>query len=61
MKKLIRWFAKLPIGLVAAHSIMLGVVLSAAEWDGWITWGHEASIVMVVPIIVWALLQRACR
>lgn len=59
MKNLILWFAKLPTGLIAAHSIMLGVVLSAAEREGWITWGHEASIVMVVPIVAWALLQRS--
>lgn len=61
MKILVRWFANLPITLVAAHSIMLGIVLSAAEWDGWISWGHEASIVMLVPIVAWALLQRSGR
>lgn len=49
------------MSLVAAHSVMLGIVLGAAEWDGWITWGHEASIVMAAPIVAWALLQRAGR
>ena len=58
MKNFARWFASLPITLVAAHSIMLGIVLSAAEWDGWISWGHEASIVMIAPIIAWVLFQR---
>jgi hypothetical protein len=61
MKAFIRWFASQPVSFVAAHSIMLGIVLSAAEWEGWITWGYEASIVMVVPIIAWVLLQRAGR
>lgn len=49
-----RWFAALPISIVGANSIMLGTLLSAAEYDGWITWGHEASVVMLIPIIVWA-------
>lgn len=31
---------------------MLGTLLSAAELDGWIDWGHEASIAMVVPILL---------
>jgi hypothetical protein len=35
-----RWLASLPISIVGAHSIMLGTLLSAAEYDGWITWGH---------------------
>ena len=61
MKNQIRWLARQPVSLVAAHSIMLGILFSAAEWDGWIGWGHEASIVMIVPIIVWALLQRSER
>lgn len=59
MKNLIRWFASQPVSLVTAQSIMLGILFSSAEWDGWIGWGHEASIVMIVPIIVWALLQRS--
>lgn len=45
-------FSALPITLVGAHSIMLGTLLSAAELDGWIDWGHEASIAMVVPILL---------
>ena len=45
-------FSALPIALVGAHAIMLGTLLSAAELDGWIDWGHEASIAMVVPILL---------
>lgn len=55
--RLFSWFAELPIGQVGTHSVMLGVLLSAAEWDGWIDWGHEASIVMVGPIAVWAVAR----
>lgn len=54
LKKPFRWFASLPISIVALHSIMLGTITSAAEYDGWITWGHEASGLMVVPILAWA-------
>ena len=55
--RLIRWFAALPIGLVATHSIMLGVLLSALEFEGWISWGHEGLLVAMAPIVVWVLLQ----
>lgn len=58
MIRFARWFAALPVSIVALHSIMLGTIASAAEYDGWITWGHEASGLMVVPIVVWAV--RAC-
>jgi len=61
MKCLVRWFASLPISIVALHSIMLGMITSAAEYDGWISWGHEASVLMVVPIVVWAVSVYACR
>lgn len=51
----VHWFASLPISIVALHSIMLGTITSAAEFDGWINWGHEASVLMVVPIVAWAV------
>lgn len=57
VRRFVAWFARLPIGVVGAHSVMLGVLLSAAEWDGWIDWGHEASIMMVVPIVGWVVLK----
>lgn len=61
LKTPFRWFASLPISIVALNSIMLGTITSAAEFDGWITWGHEASVLMVVPIVVWAVSVYACR
>lgn len=61
MKQLPRWFASLPISIVALHSIMLGTIASAAEYDGWITWGHEASGLMVVPIVVSVVCAYAVR
>jgi len=51
-------FASLPVSIVALHSIMVGTITSAAEYDGWITWGHEASVLMVVPIVLWVLCAR---
>ena len=55
MLRLARWFASIPISIVALHSIMVGTIASVAEYDGWITWGHEASGAMVLPIVAWAL------
>jgi len=51
----IRWFAALPISIVGSNAIMFGTLLSAAEYDGWITWGHEASVVMLLPIAICAV------
>lgn len=61
MKRLMRWFASLPVSIVALHSIILGTIASAAEYDGWITWGHEASVLMVVPIALWAVCVYVTR
>jgi hypothetical protein len=60
-RRFIRWYAGLPIGLVGAHSIFLGLLLSAAEWDGWVSWGHEASIIMVLPIALWIAATICAR
>lgn len=59
-------FASLPISIVGANSVMLGTLLSAAEYDGWIAWGHEASVVMMAPIAYWIACawwgaKRRCR
>lgn len=61
LKKLARWFASIPISIVALHSIMLGTLTSAGEYDGWISWGHEASVLMVVPIVASAACTYAAR
>ncbi len=61
MKRFIHWFASLPISIVALHSIMLGTITSAAEFDGWITWAHEVSGLMVAPIVLWAVCVHASR
>jgi hypothetical protein len=53
--RLIHWFARLPITIVSANSLFAGLILSATEDAGWNDWGHEASIVMVVPIVTWAV------
>ena len=61
MKHFVRWFAALPISIVALHSIILGTIASAAEYDGWIGWGHEASALMVVPIVLWLVCVYVTR
>lgn len=61
MTRFIHWFASLPISIVALHSIMVGTITSAAEYDGRITWGHEMSVLMVVPIVLWAACLYATR
>lgn len=61
LKTPFRWFASLPISIVALHSIMLGTITSAAEYDGWISWGREASVLMLVPIGLWAVCVYVCR
>jgi hypothetical protein len=58
---IVRWFASLPISIVALHSILLGTISSAAEYDGWISWGHEASVLMAVPILVWLVCVYTVR
>ena len=58
MRKLIRWYAGLPIGLVGAHSAFFGLFFIGAELDGWIDWGVDASLLMMAPIVLWAMLQR---
>ena len=57
-KQAVRWFADLPVAIVAAHSLFAGTVLSSTEAAGWNGWGHEASIVMVLPIVAWAVARR---
>lgn len=59
MGRFCRWFASLPISIVGANSIMLGTLFSAAEYDGWITWRHEASVVMLMPILLWVACAAA--
>lgn len=58
MRRLIRWYAGLPIGLIGAHSAFLALLCVGAELDGWIDWGVDASLVMMVPVVLWAMLQR---
>lgn len=48
------WFASLSVTTIAAHSLFVGLVLSAAD-PAWIDWGNDASIVMVVPILAWVV------
>ena len=55
--RVLHWFSGLPITIVAAHSIFAGLVASACESAGWIDWGNEASILMVVPILGWAAIR----
>lgn len=49
-RKLARWFAGL-LTLVAAHSLMAGLVLSATEAAGWNDWGHQGLLLAIVPIV----------
>ena len=51
---MMRWFAGLPLTVVAPHALFAGLVLSAMEAAGWISWGHEALLLAVVPILGWA-------
>lgn len=52
---MVRWFASLPLTLVAAHSLLAALVLSSTESIGWNTWGHEFLLLPIVPIIAWAV------
>ncbi len=55
--KLIRWFASLPLTLVAAHSLLAGLLLSSTEAAGWNEWGHYGLLLAVVPIVAWLLAR----
>jgi hypothetical protein len=52
---LARWFASLPVTIVAGHSILVGLIASAAEAAAWIDWGHEALLLAAVPILARAV------
>jgi hypothetical protein len=54
LRKLLHRFASLPLLLVAAYSLLLGLVLSATEAAGWNDGGHYGLLLAVVPIIGWA-------
>ena len=54
VRRFTRWFAGLPLTLVAASSLMAGLVLSSTEAAGWNDWGHVGLPLAVVPIISWA-------
>jgi hypothetical protein len=45
----------LPVTIVAANSLFAGLILSACEAAGWISWGHEALLVGIVPVTAWAM------
>jgi hypothetical protein len=34
-----------------------GAIVTGQVDGGWIDWGHEASMLMVVPVVAWTLLQ----
>lgn len=40
--KLLRWFAGLPLTMVATQCLLVGLVLSATEAAGWNDWGMRA-------------------
>ena len=48
---IVRWFASLPLALVAAHSVFAGLVVSSTEAAGWNNWRHYGLLLAVVPII----------
>jgi len=50
----IRWYAGLQLAMVAAHSLMAGLVLSAMAAEGWINWGRDGLLLAIVPILAWA-------
>ncbi len=54
-KKTIHWFAGLPLTMVAAHSLLAGLVLSSTEAAGWNDWGHEGLLLAALPTIGWAV------
>ena len=58
---MIRWLAGLPLTMVAAHSLLAGLVLSSTEAGGWNDWWHEGLLLTVVPIVGWAVLQHLQR
>lgn len=47
-----RWFASLPLTIVAVGSLWPGLVASYA-WNQ-----HWVMLVSLVPVILWAVLQR---
>ncbi len=54
----LKWFADLPITIVATSSPLAGLVLSSTEAAGRNEWGHEGLLLAVVPIVDWALAGR---
>ncbi len=56
--RFLKWFAELPLTMVATSSLLVGLVLSSTEAAGLNEWGHEGLLAAVVPIVVWWALQR---
>ena len=50
MKRLLRWYAGLPVTIVATSSLLVGLAFRSMEADGAITWGLEMLLVAAVPI-----------
>ena len=55
--KQIHWFARLPLTMVATHSLLAGLVLSSTEAAGLNDWGHEGLLLAMIPIVGWLILQ----
>ena len=52
-----RWFAGLPLTIIATHSLLAVLVLSSTEAAGWNDWGHEGLLFAILPILGWLILQ----
>ena len=52
--RVIRWYAGLPLTIVATNSLLTGLVLSATQAAGWNDWGHYGLVLSIVPIVAWA-------
>lgn len=57
MRRVIHWFASLPLMLVAAQSLIVGLVLSSTEAAGWNEWGHEGLLLAAIPNVGWAVAR----
>ena len=54
MLRYFKWFADLPLTIVATSSLLAGLVLSSTEAAGWNEWGHDGPLLAAIRILAWA-------
>ena len=55
--RFLRWFADLPLTIVATSALLAGLVRSSTEAAKCNGWGHYGLLAATVPIVCWLVMQ----